>query len=81
MWRIGMLLFIMLVTVYAADPLPQQMLPDTAAVTDTSHQQPLAKKATLITRSYNYKHQIVLAAGMMTFIAVMMSSAQAWNPR
>lgn len=82
MWRISVLLFIMFLTVYAANPLPQQqIIPDTAVVTDTSHQQPVAKKATLITRTYNYRHQIVLAACMMTFIAVMMSSAQSWNPQ
>jgi hypothetical protein len=39
------------------------------------------RKIKLIKREYNYRQQVVLAVGMMAFIAIMMSTAQSWNPK
>ena len=39
------------------------------------------KKIKLRKRQYNYKQQIRLAVGMMAFIAVMMMTAQNFNPK
>lgn len=37
-------------------------------------------KLKLIIRTFEHKKQIILAAGMMAFIALIMTSAQTWNP-
>ncbi|MBN1576954.1 MAG: hypothetical protein JW913_10405 [Chitinispirillaceae bacterium] len=39
------------------------------------------RKIPLTKRRYNYRQQIVLAIGMMAFIAIIMTSAQTWNPK
>lgn len=42
---------------------------------------PSHKKLGLIKRDYDYKKQVWLAAGMMAFMALVITSAQTWNPR
>lgn len=34
----------------------------------------------VVKRTFKYKRQIGLALGMMAFVALMMTSAQTWNP-
>ena len=34
----------------------------------------------LVRRKFDHKHQVFLAAGMMAFIALVMTTAQTWNP-
>ncbi|MFP4164989.1 MAG: hypothetical protein ACLFQB_13920 [Chitinispirillaceae bacterium] len=55
--------------------LPQ--LPDTLSQADSATHQ----KLPLIKRDYDYKKQVWLAAGMMAFMALVITSAQTWNPR
>jgi hypothetical protein len=38
-------------------------------------------KIPLTKHTYDHKSQIILAAGMMAFIAIIMGTAQSWNPR
>ena len=38
------------------------------------------KKIKLRKRKYNYRQQVILAVGMMAFIAIMMTTAQSLNP-
>lgn len=35
----------------------------------------------LTKHNYEYKSQMILGVGMMAFIALIMGTAQAWNPR
>ena len=37
-------------------------------------------KMKLIKRTFDHKRQVYLAAGMMAFIAIIMTTAQSWNP-
>lgn len=39
------------------------------------------KKIKLRKRKFNYRQQVVLAVGMMAFIAIMMTTAQSLNPK
>ena len=39
------------------------------------------RKIRLTKRHFNYKQQVILAVGMMAFIALMMTTAQSWNPK
>ena len=48
--------------------------------TDASKRSP-TRKISLIKRQYNYRQQIILAMGMMVFVALIMTSAQSWNPK
>ncbi|HEX3020643.1 MAG TPA: hypothetical protein VHP36_10095 [Chitinispirillaceae bacterium] len=71
-------------------PKPQQTV-DTlsnTAVTDTFPQpQQVAKptekkeKTKLVKRNFNSRQQVGLGIGMMIFIAVIMTTAQSWNPK
>ncbi len=51
-------------------------LTDTTDNALTSH-----PKLGLVQRTHDYKKQVWLAAGMMVFMALVISSAQTWNPR
>lgn len=53
-------------------------IPDSIPGSTTS---PAHKKLGLIKRDHDYKKQVWLAAGMMAFVALMITSAQTWNPR
>jgi hypothetical protein len=39
------------------------------------------RKIKLVKREYNHRQQIILAVGMMAFIAIMMTTAQSMNPK
>jgi len=51
------------------------------------HPHQLTKKAAkqekmdLVKRSFNHKQQVFLGIGMMAFVAIIMTTAQSWNPR
>ncbi len=58
----------------------------TAKTTVTQSQTEASKKSSirkihLTKREYNYKQQVILALSMMAFVAVIMTSAQSWNPK
>jgi hypothetical protein len=60
--------------------------PVAAKTTVTQSQTEASKKSSirkihLTKREYNYKQQVILALSMMAFIAVIMTSAQSWNPK
>ncbi|MBN1307405.1 MAG: hypothetical protein JXA18_05775 [Chitinispirillaceae bacterium] len=63
--------------------------PDRSAVTEKgavqseteTSKRSSARKISLIKRQYNYRQQIILAIGMMAFVAIIMTSAQSWNPK
>ena len=39
------------------------------------------RKLKLIKRKYNYRQQIILSVSTMVFVALMMTTAQSWNPK
>ena len=39
------------------------------------------RKIPLTKRQFNYRQQVILAVGMMAFVALMMTTAQSWNPK
>lgn len=39
------------------------------------------RKIPLIKRQFNYKQQVILALGMMAFVAIFMTTSQTWNPK
>lgn len=47
-------------------------------LTDSSNTQKSSVK--LNKRNYNHKDQVIFAAGMMAFIAIIFASVQNWNP-
>ena len=49
--------------------------------TEKPAEQASARKIKLIKREYNYRQQVLLAIGMMAFIAIMMTTAQSYNPK
>jgi|GEM_PF-3589951 len=68
--------------------LADSAISDTAAADTVPHPQgdrtePAksgVKKLSLIKRSYRYRQQVLLATGMMAFVALMMLTSQSWNP-
>ncbi|KMQ51780.1 hypothetical protein CHISP_1276 [Chitinispirillum alkaliphilum] len=38
-------------------------------------------RISIVRREYDHKRQVWLAVGMMAFLALIISSAQSWNPR
>lgn len=38
-------------------------------------------KMKLVQRTFNHKQQVYLGLGMMAFIALIMTTAQSWNPK
>lgn len=62
--------------------------PDSKLVSDTlPHPHQAAEtaekkeKMNLVKRKFDSKQQVFLGVGMMVFIAVIMTTAQSWNPR
>lgn len=47
---------------------------------DSIPQAAAPRKLKIVKRHFKYKEQIGLAVGMMAFILVVMTTAQAWNP-
>lgn len=39
------------------------------------------EKMDLVKRSFDHKQQVFLGIGMMVFVALIMTTAQSWNPR
>jgi len=58
--------------------IPEKKIDRSATI---ENEKPSARKITLTKRKYNYKQQIILAVGMMVFVALMMTTAQNWNPK
>lgn len=62
--------------------------PDSTLVSDTlPHPHQAAEtvdkkeKMNLVKRTFDSKQQVFLGVGMMVFIALIMTTAQSWNPR
>ncbi len=51
------------------------------SVTAQSSRKATPSSVPLIKRSFNYKQQVILALGMMAFVAIIMTTSQNWNPR
>lgn len=71
-------------TVQKENPEPSQKVargtvqpPDKPATASATS----VKKIKLRKRDYNYRQQVLLAIGMMAFIAIMMTTAQSLNPK
>jgi hypothetical protein len=62
-------------SIAAIDTLPE---PHQVAVDSLDHKK---GKAKLIKRTFDSRQQVSLGIGMMIFIAVIMTTAQSWNPK
>ncbi|MDR2727658.1 MAG: hypothetical protein LBB56_00895 [Chitinispirillales bacterium] len=53
------------------------------ALSDSLTDTPLREhtKLAIIRREHDYKRQAWMAAGMMTFLAIILGTSQSWNPR
>lgn len=54
---------------------------DSLPAPDIIHKVEENDKTKLIKRTFNHKQQIFLGIGMMVFIALIMTTAQSWNPK
>jgi hypothetical protein len=54
---------------------------DSSSVTKEESQEESRRKIPLVKRKINHRRQVFLAAGMMVFVALIVSSAQMWNPK
>ncbi len=62
-----------------SDSVALETFSDTSAAPD-SVREAKRDKLKVVKRDYNYREQITLSLFMMGLVAVMMSTAQAWNP-
>jgi len=67
-------------TLRSSDTTAAPLRSKAAAKADTTGEKGV-RKIKLIKREYNYRQQMTLAIGMMSFIAIMMASSQNWNPK
>ena len=58
----------------------QAVQSDSLTVVDSVGVEKSEKRIKPQIRTYDHRTQVLLAAGMMAFIAIVLSTAQAWNP-
>lgn len=80
--------FVSFVLVVLCQEVPAVLIPDNLIIKSDSLSPaspaptlpPKEKKVVIVKREHDYKMQVYVAAAMMVFVAILMTSSQQWNP-
>jgi amino acid permease len=59
---------------------PDSAKKDTSSVSSGSQNPPDRNKIKIVKRKIDYRNFVILAIGMMVFVALILGTTQAWNP-